>query len=570
MFLTPAAHIADYTAKGWWGDITVDDLFQRTRREMGGKLALVDPLNRLALDGQAPRRLSWEQLGDEADRMAAALLECGLRKDDIVCIQPPNVVEGLVLVLACARLGLIVSPVVMQYREHELEYILDLVRPSAFITVATFGGHGHAQMGLDLRRPDRSFQVLTIGGVAPSGAVNLIALAKTADPAVAAAYHEAQPVEPGEVFTICWTSGTEARPKGVPRDHNHWIVNAKVVTEAADLREGESILNPFPIVNIAALGIMTAWMWRRGVMVLHHPFDLPVFLQQIAQEKINYTIAPPAILNGLLKNEALRASADLSSVRAIGSGSAPLSPWMIEQFLNDHGIQICNMFGSNEGATLFSGPSQVPDPTDRARYFPRTGVKGVDWPGETAAMMQTRLVDPETEIEVTAVGRPGELRISGGATFSGYYKSPAINATSFDDQGFFKTGDLFEIAGEEEPPRYYRFVGRCKDIIVRGGVNISPAEIDDLLAGWPAVREAAVVGVPDEVLGERMCVAVVPVGPVPSLADAKAWLQQSGLAVFKLPERLVVLDALPRNAMNMVGRRRLREEVLSAAAKTAA
>ena len=271
MFLTPRARIDDYTAKGWWGDLTVDDLFQRNRRDIGSKLALVDPLNRMLLDGQAPRRLTWGELGEEVDRLAAALLETGLRKDDIVCIQPPNIAEGVVLVLACARLGLIISPVVMQYREHELEYILDLLTPSAFITVETFGGHNHAQMALDLRRPERSFQVLTIGGAAPLGALDLIAMARVADPAKAVAYHEAEPVQPGEVFTICWTSGTEARPKGVPRDHNHWMVNAKVVTEAADLRDGETILNPFPIVNIAALGIMTAWMWRRGLMVLHHP-----------------------------------------------------------------------------------------------------------------------------------------------------------------------------------------------------------------------------------------------------------------------------------------------------------
>jgi acyl-CoA synthetase (AMP-forming)/AMP-acid ligase II len=315
---------------------------------------------------------------------------------------------------------------------------------------------------------------------------------------------------------------------------------------------------------------MTAWMWRRGVMVLHQPFDLPVFLKQIADEKINYTIAPPAILNMLLKNEALRASADLTSVRAIGSGSAPLSPWMIEGFLNDHKIEVCNMFGSNEGASLFSGPSQVPDPTDRSRYFPRMGVAGVFWPGETAAMIRTRLVDPDTNLEVTTVGQAGELRIAGAATFCGYYKSPQINAEAFDEQGFFKTGDLFEIAGEGAHPRYYRFVGRCKDIIVRGGVNISPAEIDDLLAGWPAVREAAVVGVPDDILGERMCVAVVPVDVAPTLDDAKAWLKQSGLAVFKLPERLVVLEALPRNAMNKVVRSQLRQAVVAVGDRNAA
>jgi cyclohexanecarboxylate-CoA ligase len=562
MFLTSRERIDDYTARGWWGDLTVDDLLQRNRAEVGGRPALVDPANRQALDGQAPRRLTWAQLGDEVDRTATTLLDAGLRKDDIVFIQPPNIVETVILVLACARIGLIISPAVMQYREHELAYILDILQPAAFITVARFAGHDHAQMALNLRRPDLQFRVLTISGEPPPGAADLAAAARTADPAEAAAYHAAQPAQAGEVFTICWTSGTEARPKGVPRDHNHWIVNAKVVAEATDLRDGETVLNPFPLVNIASFGMVMPWLLRRGVMVLHHPFDLPVFLRQIADEKVNYTIAPPAVLNTLLKSEQLLAATDLSSVRAIGSGSAPLSPWMIEGFLADHGIEVCNIFGSNEGASLFSGPLHVPDPGDRARYFPRMGAPGVHWDGETAAMIRTRLVDPSTEIEVTAPGIPGELRIDGAATFSGYYKAPALNAAAFDGDGWFKTGDLFEIAGEGDLARYYRFVGRCKDIIVRGGVNISPAEIDDLLAGWPAAREAAVVGVPDEVLGERMCVAVVPSGEAPSLAEVTDWLKKSGLAVFKLPERIAIVEALPRNAMNKVVRGDLRALVL--------
>jgi len=562
MYLTPRARVDDYTARGWWGGTTVDDLLQRARAETPQRIAIVDPANREALDGGAPCRLTWAQLGDEVDRAAAALLALGLAKDDILALQAPNTVDTVTLILACARLGLIVSPAPMQYREHELAYILDQLRPAAFLTVPRFAGHDHAVLALRLREGRPGYAVIVLGEDAPAGAIAFGPAVRAADPARAAAYHAADPVQAGEVFTLCWTSGTEARPKGVPRDHNHWLVSARTVTEASDLRDGEVLLNPFPMVNMAAFGIAMSWLWRRATMVLHHPFDLGVFLRQIRDERVNYTITAPAILNGLLKNEALLAGADLSSLRAIGSGSAPLSPWMIQTFKGRFGIEVANIFGSNEGVSLCSSHLTVPDPVDRARYFPRWGVEGLEWDAATAGMVRTRLVDPATEQDVTAPGIPGELRIDGAATFSGYWQAPHLNETAFDAEGFFKTGDLFEIAGEGPTPRFYRFVGRCKEIIVRGGVNISPAEIDDLLAGWPAAKEAAVVGVPDEILGERMCLAVVPAGAPPTLDDAKAWLSRTGLAVYKLPERLALIDALPRNAMNKIVRAELRAKVL--------
>ncbi|HRP09889.1 MAG TPA: class I adenylate-forming enzyme family protein [Terricaulis sp.] len=563
MFVTPKERVADYTAKGWWGSTTLNHLVQRNRRELGYKPALIDPLNRADLDGKAPRRLSWAQLGDEIDRVGAALLGLGLKKGDILSYQTPNFVETVILALACARIGVIISPVVTAYREHELSYVLDKVKPKAFVTLARFAGFDHAAMALKLRE-GRDFSVLILGGGAPEGAIDFDAAIAGADPSAAAAYAEANPIAPDEVFTIFWTSGTEARPKGVLRDHNLWIVNARMVSEAADLREGEILLNPFPLVNIGSFGLVTPWLWRRGVLVLHHPFDLKIYLQQIAAERVNYTIAPPAILNAILKTPALVEGVDLSSLRAIGSGSAPLAPWMIEGYAQKYGIEVCNIYGSNEGASLFSGPTHVPDHNERARFFPRMGVEGVDWPGDTAAMIQTRLVDPATEAEITEPGKPGELRFQGAATFSGYYNLPEITANAFDAQGYYKTGDLFEIAGEGPNPRYYRFVGRCKDIIVRGGVNISPAELDDLLSSHPALREAAVVGLPDDVLGERVCAAIVPAGEAaPDLSELTDWLRTQGLAVFKLPERVEVVPALPRNAMNKVVRSELREQVLA-------
>lgn len=564
MFLTPKERIAEYTAKGWWGDVILDDLLQRNRAAQPSRLALVDPSNREKLDGKAPRRLTWAELGDEVDRMAAAFLDLGLVKDDIVTYQTPNTVETVIIALAAARIGLIISPVVMPYRKHELDYILGIVEPKAVITVAHFAKHDHARMALDLDWRGRAAKVFVVGGGAPQGAVDLDAAASKADPAKTSAYRKAHPIAPGEVFTIFWTSGTEARPKGVPRDHNHWIVNARMVSELADLREGEVMLNPFPLVNIASFGMLTPWLWRCGTLVLHHPFDLGVFLKQIADERVNYTIVAPAILNSILKSDELLKTIDLSSVRAIGSGSAPLSPWMIEGFSKQFDIEVCNIYGSNEGASLFSNQLHAPNHEDRARFFPRLGVEGIAWEGDAATMIESRLVDPETEVEIVEPGVVGELRFKGAHVFGGYYKLPEITKNAFDDKGYYRSGDLFEIAGEGDTPRFYRFVGRCKDIIVRGGMNISPAEIDDLLAGHPSFNEAAVVGIPDETLGERMCAAVVPKGDdVPDIKALSGWLKERGVAVFKLPESLVIVDALPRNPMNKVMRKELREKVLT-------
>jgi len=563
LFLTPQAKIEAYNSKGWWSDITLDDLLQRNRKEQADRPALVDPANRPKLDGNSVRRLTWGELGEEVDRTAAALLAVGLVKDDIVTYQLPNTVETVIILLSCSRLGLIISPVVMPYREHELNYILDIVKSKAIITLANFGNHDYAKMALGLDWGDREAKVLVLGGDAPSGTIDLDAVIIQADPARTAEYRQQHPLSAGELFTIFWTSGTEARPKGVPRDHNHWTVNARMVVELADLREGETTLNPFPLVNIASFGLVTSWLWRCGTMVLHHPFDLAVFLQQIGDEKVSYTIVAPSILNLVLKTPELLDKADLSSVRAIASGAAPLSPWMIEQFSSRFNIDVCNVYGSNEGAALFSNQLHVPNPEDRARYFPRMGVPGIHWEGDVASMTETRLVDLETEEDITEPGKPGELRFQGAGVFNGYYRLPEVTKSAFDSKGYYRTGDLFEIAGDVEMPRFYSFVGRCKDIIVRGGMNISPAELDDLLVGHPAFQDAAVVGIPDEVLGEKVCaVVVLKSEQLPTVAEVADWLKQKGVAMFKLPQRLETVDILPRNPMNKVMRQELRLKVL--------
>jgi acyl-CoA synthetase (AMP-forming)/AMP-acid ligase II len=296
-------------------------------------------------------------------------------------------------------------------------------------------------------------------------------------------------------------------------------------------------------------------------LVLHHPFDLGVFLRQLVDEKIAYTVAPPAILTMLLKEEKLLESLDLSHLKSVGSGSAALSPWMVKTWQEKYGIPVANIFGSNEGTCLISGAADVPDPEDRALYFPRFGVEGHEWPARIASWIETRLVDLQTGETIEEAGRPGELLLRGATVFAGYFRAgDGGPADAIDADGFFHTGDVFEIAGDRD--RFYRFVERAKDIIIRGGMNISPGEIDGLLAGHPKLADAAVVGTPDAVMGERIC-AVVVVKPEETvdLEDLRSFLSSREVASYKLPERLEIVDALPRNPLGKVLRRVLRERL---------
>jgi acyl-CoA synthetase (AMP-forming)/AMP-acid ligase II len=553
---SPPERVADYRRRGWWRGETVDALFRKAVAARPDAEALVDAPNRDTLVGTPPQRLTYAEADAQVDALAWALKDLGVGRGDVVATQLPNLVEGVLAFLACARMGAILSPVAMAYRGHELRQILPTVKPKACLTVGAFHGCDHAAMLLELKREGLiGAEVIRLGGEAPDGAQALDRLLAAAP---SRPYPTPSDLDAAEALTICWTSGTEAMPKGVPRHHDHWVVNGEALVEAAGLHAGDTILNPFPLINIAAIGGMVmTWLECQGRLVQHHPFDLGVFLRQMQDEAVAYTVAPPAVLNMLLQNEALLASADLSRLRCLGSGSAPLSPWMVKGWQERHGVTVMNVFGSNEGASLFSTGEAIPDPEQRARFFPRFGAEGVDWPAAFPAKVRTRLVSLATGEDIVTPGVEGELRIAGAMTFDGYYQAPELTRAAFDEHGFFRTGDLFEIA-PEGGGRFYRFVGRCKEIIIRGGQNISPAELDVLIEGHPKVREGACAAYPDERLGERVC-AVVALRPGESLTleELNAHLRSHDIATYKLPERLEIVEALPRNALNKVLRREL-------------
>ncbi|GAA1877127.1 class I adenylate-forming enzyme family protein [Lapillicoccus jejuensis] len=570
--LHPRDKVADYQARGWWTDEVLDEVYLARVAERGDALALVDPANRVDLDGAPPRRLTWRELDDEVHHLAARLLELGLRRGDVLAVQQPNTVELVETYLAAWLLGVVVTPLAVPYREHELVSMVGRAEASVLLVAPRCGERDLLADAQDAVRTLPLVRHLATLASAPAGHRTpaaadatepvrrlVTAPASPADRAAVAAHRaETGRHDPDDAMTICWTSGTEAEPKGVPRTHLEWLAGSWAGVDAPQLTQGDVILNPFPLVNMAAfVGLLLPWLRTGCVLVQHHPFDLPTFLGQVATERVSYTVMPPALLTVLLHNEQLLAQADLSSLTRVGSGSAPLPPSMVAGW-QERGVGVINFFGSNEGVGLLSSPADLPDPQERARFFPNFAVPGPPghrWSSRIGDWVQVRLVDLATGEDVTTPGVPAELRVDGPTVFPGYLGDETGSA--FDERGWLRTGDLFEIAGDHG--QFLRYVDRARDVVIRGGHNIAPAEVEALVATHPAVAEVAVVGDPDEVLGERLAavVALRP-GATLTLEEVRAHLETQHVARVKLPERLEVVDALPRNPVGKVLKRQLR------------
>ena len=545
--------IKDYTEREWWGQETLHSLLQTQAKVNPDLIAVADQPNREELTGDLPYRLSFQDLDFSSTTLACQLLDNQIKSGDTIIVQLPNIVELVVCYMACSKIGAIISPVPVQYGRHELLHIHKMISSKAIITIERFKEQTLARGAAECL--EDSTKILVFGTNIEIDANYDDGYRKQLQK-----FQDTHSSDANTILTICWTSGTTGTPKGVPRSHNMWIATARCCIEASEPRQGDRFLNIFPLVNMASIGAFLYPSLLVGCSIfLHHPLDPGLYLTQLQNEKITFTVAPPVLLNQLAKSEDMWKRFDFSNLRSVGSGSAPLAPWMIETFSRVYGLEVINFYGSNEGISLFCTPVHTQDPVVRATMFPRVGCGLHNGTSYASTSVLSKIVDPDTGEEIRESGSVGELLFDGATVFDGYLGMD--NCDVFDSDGYFHTGDLVEICGD--PPLFYKIAGRCKDIINRGGMKISPAEVDILLEGLPSTLEAAICAYPDDDLGEKLCACIVMESGVPniSLEDVNGYLNSKGIAKFKLPERIAFFDALPRNPLAKVQRFELEEWV---------
>jgi non-ribosomal peptide synthetase component E (peptide arylation enzyme) len=546
---------ARYHASGVWDEITWNDYVTTHATEKPDALAIVDQPNKADIMGVKPFRLTWAEVRSRVDGLSEALLDAGVRPGDVVFVQLPNCVELVLLHLALDRIGAIGTFSPMRHRSSEVEYAINKTRARVAVCIGSYVGYDYLGMVSRLRADCPTLeQVIVFQGQGRDEAdAELSELIRDADPARRAELDALRP-STDDVLTLCLTTGTESTPKVVPRTTNGWKVVTRAIVETTGV-SGDSVFSgPFPYANMGGLGVqLYPWIMAGGMFVVHDPFDVDVFLRQITDEKINYIIAVPAIYFAMLNHPELDKTYDISSFTVVGcGGEAP--PHTIIEALDARGIRVINEFGATEGWAFFTLPEQPL--AERKDLFRMDAVL------ERIPETEFKALQPESEAEVEA-GTPGELAVRGPSVFSGYLDADEVNARSFTSDGFFRTGDLVQIGTD----RTLRYVGRLKDMIIRGGQNISPAEIELIVQRHPSVYEVAIIGIPDPVRGQLVCACVsLKPGTELSLAELQEFMRGRDMASYKIPERLEIVAELPKGPSGKILKRALRDDFAAAPA----
>jgi cyclohexanecarboxylate-CoA ligase len=507
---------AEWRALGAW---TGESLLDR--------LAAVDPTNLAIVDGAT--RLTVGDLRERSASVAAGLWEAGVRPGDVVAWQLPNWWEGVVLCWAAWRCGAVVSPITPSLRAREVGFILNQTGARVAVVPHTFRDTDYVAL---TREAGFTGDVIEVRGGAP-----LPRSASTVPPIETRVDDRA---------VILWTSGTTSDPKGVVHTHQSLRVEADTIAAAHDMRAREPLLLPMPITHVAGLTYGVLLPVTSGITaVLMDTWEPGRALGLVERENIAVMISTPVFMRTMIDHAAFGAT-DASSLRLFSLGGAGVAPAMVHEGAEAFGCWCKRTYGSTEYPTLTTG--RLGDEPER----------DATTDGTLIGIAELRIVDPETLADVEP-GQPGELLARGPEMFTGYL-DPALDTDAFVSGGWFRTGDLARFEGE-----HLTIVDRLKDVIIRGGENISAQEVEALLVTHPRVAEAACVAAPDRIMGEAVCAFVIPSGDTePTLEELRAHLEEQGLARFKLPSRLVVRTDLARTASGKVQKAPLRAELQGA------
>jgi len=524
---------AAYRQQGLWGDASLADYWQQTARAMPDKIAVVD---------NHGATYTYSALDHAASCLANWMLAKGIESGDRIAFQLPGWCEFTVIYLACLKIGAVSVPLLPSWREAELVWVLNKCQAKMFFAPTLFKQTRPVDLILPLQNQLPQLQQLVgVDKLAPAtSALSLSQIIADNTPLTTAIT-----VHGDELAAVLFTSGTEGLPKGVMLTHNNILASERAYCARLNLTWQDVFMMPAPLGHATGfLHGVTAPFLIGARSVLLDIFTPDACLALLEQQRCTCMLGATPFVYDLL-NLLEKQPADLSALRFFLCGGTTI-PKKVARECQQRGIKLLSVYGSTE-----SSPHAVVNLDDPLSRFMHTD-------GYAAAGVEIKVVDDARK--TLPPGCEGEEASRGPNVFMGYFDEPELTARALDEEGWYYSGDLccMDEAG------YIKITGRKKDIIVRGGENISSREVEDILLQHPKIHDACVVAMPDERLGERSCAYVVLKAPHHSLSleEVVAFFSRKRVAKYKYPEHIVVIEKLPRTASGKIQKFLLRKDIM--------
>nr|WP_180930859.1 medium-chain fatty-acid--CoA ligase [Escherichia coli] len=524
---------AAYRQQGLWGDASLADYWQQTARAMPDKIAVVD---------NHGASYTYSALDHAASCLANWMLAKGIESGDRIAFQLPGWCEFTVIYLACLKIGAVSVPLLPSWREAELVWVLNKCQAKMFFAPTLFKQTRPVDLILPLQNQlPQLQQIVGVDKLAPAtSSLSLSQIIADNTPLTTAITTHGD-----ELAAVLFTSGTEGLPKGVMLTHNNILASERAYCARLNLTWQDVFMMPAPLGHATGfLHGVTAPFLIGARSVLLDIFTPDACLALLEQQRCTCMLGATPFVYDLL-NVLEKQPADLSALRFFLCGGTTI-PKKVARECQQLGIKLLSVYGSTE-----SSPHAVVNLDDPLSRFMHTD-------GYAAAGVEIKVVDDARK--TLPPGCEGEEASRGPNVFMGYFDEPELTARALDEEGWYYSGDLCRM----DEAGYIKITGRKKDIIVRGGENISSREVEDILLQHPKIRDACVVAMPDERLGERSCAYVVLKAPHHSLSleEVVAFFSRKRVAKYKYPEHIVVIEKLPRTASGKIQKFLLRKDIM--------
>ncbi len=520
----------------WWLNTTINDAFDRTCAIQPDKEALVEGV----------QRLTFTQVREQVQRAALAFLEIGVQPGSFVLFQLPNWAESVSIYLGLKKIGAIPILLLPRHGQRELDRFCSLTEPMAWIGPARYERMDYLPILAGLREKHSSLRhIFVVRDEAPPGTVSFSRLMESATvDGNTADYLDQFSPSPDDIIHMAPTGGTTGLPKLVPKTQNQHLCKAYYFMRHLEMGHDEVPMSCLPITHDAPhLFSLCVWALFGGKLVLCPSTKPKEILEHVQREKVTFFFSVPTLLADILIEPPLQGY-DISSLKSFLCAAAHVEPELVKAAVDKLKVCVHTGYGSTEGAGCFTRRN---DPLEVVATTYGRGMCAYD---------EYWIVDEEGRR--LPQGQEGEIAVRGPSVVTGYYKSEEENDEVFAPDGFYHTGDI----GKLDPWGNIMVLGRKKDIIRRGADSISPAAIEDLLAGNPKVLRAAVVGMPDLRLGERVCAYLqLKPGETTTLEEIVSYLKAQGASVLLLPERVEVVKELPLSAFGKADKKKIKEDI---------